>query len=155
MLSIENPARADRKTVALIRSSAEHLLAMTEDGSLVRSDGRKVLTPHLEVFLVGDSFMKKNVLSFPAPRDFPRPDLKGAISLGEIYLNPAYIAEESSDLPAGRQELGNWKLEISAKLVYMFIHGFLHLLGYDHDKKDARIEMETREKQLLRQLLSA
>lgn len=94
---------------------------------------------HVEIYLVGNGFMEKNVLAFPAPKNFPRPDLKKGIkALGEIYLNPDYIAKE--------------RLEIPAKLAYMFIHGFLHLQGYDHKKKGDRIKMERKEAELLSKL---
>ncbi len=86
----------------------------------------KLQPGQVEVYIVGDAFMKKNVLAFPAPKNFPRPDLpKGVKPLGEIYLNP-----------------GSEK---------MLIHGFLHLLGYDHQKKSDRMEMEKKEKQLWQQ----
>lgn len=88
---------------------------------------------YLEVYLVGKEFMYKNVLAFPAPKGFPRPDTKGK-PLGEIYLNPQYIKENGENL------------------TYMFIHGFLHLLGYDHKKENDRIRMEKREAQLLKKL---
>jgi len=87
----------------------------------------------LEVFLVPKKIMNKNVLAYPALATFPRPDLKGP-SLGEIYLNPDYIAANQESL------------------LYMFIHGFLHLRGYDHMKKNDRIEMEAREEALIRTL---
>lgn len=87
---------------------------------------------HLEVFLVGDEFMSKNVLSFPHPIDFPRPDIKQQ-ALGEIYLNPQYILDHQENL------------------IFMLIHGFLHLLGYDHIKKSDRITMEHKEQELLSQ----
>ena len=86
---------------------------------------------HLEVYLVGDSFMKKNVLSFPAPGNFPRPDLKKYRSLGELYLNPGYIKRHNENL------------------VYMLIHGALHLLGYDHHTKRDTMAMEKKEQELL------
>lgn len=108
---------------------------------LLSTVGRSV---SLEVCLVGDSFMKKNVLAFPAPKNFPRPDRHGRF-LGEIYLNPHYIAKE-------KLEIGNRKLDFSEKLNYMFAHGFLHLLGYDHEVKDDRIKMEARERKLLARL---
>lgn len=88
---------------------------------------------YLEIYLVGDEFMHKNVLSFAHPRGFPRPDIKQT-PLGEIYLNPRYIEEHGENL------------------TYMLIHGFLHLLGYDHIKKSDRIAMEKREAQLLAQI---
>ena len=85
------------------------------------------------VILVGNDFMKKNVMSFPAPKGFPGPDAKGKY-LGEIYLNPDYIAKEGEE----------W--------AYMLIHGLLHLLGYDHKKKGDIIRMENKERQLLKLL---
>ncbi len=88
---------------------------------------------YLEVYLVGKEFMYKNVLAFPAPKGFLRPDIK-LKPLGEIYLNPQYIKENNEDLE------------------FMFIHGFLHLLGYDHKKNNDRIRMEKRESRLLKKL---
>ena len=88
---------------------------------------------YVEIYLVGDRFMEKNVLAFPAPKNFPRPDLKEK-SLGEIYLNPKYIGERGENL------------------TFMLIHGFLHLLGFDHEKKSDTIIMQKREQELLKQL---
>lgn len=99
----------------------------------------------VEIYLVPGSFMQKNVLSFPAPKGFPRPDIKRGTALGEIYLNPDYIAKEPL-------KIENWKLKIPAELAHMLIHGFLHLLGYDHKKKNDRIIMEKREQELLKKL---
>ncbi len=90
---------------------------------------------YAEIYLVGKSFMDKNVLSFPAPKNFPRPDIKEK-PLGEIYLNPDYIEKNRENLN------------------YMLIHGFLHLLGYDHKKKDDIIRMEKKEKECLISLLA-
>ena len=80
---------------------------------------------------MGKEFMNKNVLAFPAPKDFPRPDIKSK-PLGEIYLNPQYIKENGENF------------------IFMLIHGFLHLLGYDHQKRNDRIRMEKKERELLK-----
>ena len=102
--------------------------------ALIIAAMRHEKTPGLvEVYLLGDKLMNKNVLSYPAPPDFPRPDLEQKI-LGEIYLNPDYIKAKKEDLD------------------FMALHGFLHLLGYDHKKKSDTIKMETKEKKLLRAL---
>lgn len=93
----------------------------------------------LEIYLVGNDFMKKNVLAFPAPKNFPHPDTAYQ-PLGEIYLNPDYIKKESS------------YLKIPAKLDYMLVHGFLHLLGYDHKKKGDTIRMQKKEASLLKKI---
>lgn len=88
---------------------------------------------YVEIALVGDKTMKKNVYSYPAQPGFPQPGVKGK-PLGEIYLNPMYIEREGE------------------KVEFMLIHGFLHLLGYDHVKKDDTIVMERLEKKLLAEL---
>lgn len=91
-------------------------------------------TKYVEVYLVGNKFMEKNVLSFPAPKDFPRPDVKNYETLGEIYLNPIYIENHNEDF------------------TFMLIHGFLHLLGYDHKIKNDAIIMEGKEADIIAQL---
>lgn len=85
----------------------------------------------VEVHIVADSFMKKNVLAYPASSDFPRPDLEGYRDMGEIYINPFYIKRQGEDF------------------TFMLIHGFLHLLGYDHTEKHDTLAMEKKEKELL------
>ncbi len=69
-----------------------------------------------------------NVLSFPAP-NFPK--ITKRDFLGEIYLNPTYIRRKKEDM------------------VFMMVHGLLHLLGYNHEAKDDRMEMEKMEVKLL------
>ena len=91
---------------------------------------------YLEIYIVGKKQMRKNVLAFPAATNFPRPDLKKR-PLGEIYLNPTYIKEHEENFD------------------YMLIHGFLHLLGYDHIKKSDRIAMEKKERTLLFQMTNS
>jgi len=88
---------------------------------------------YVEIALVGNKTMAKNVYSYPAKKGFPYPGIK-AKPLGEIYLNPGYILKEGE------------------KVEFMLIHGFLHLLGYDHVKKNDTITMEHLEAKLLREL---
>lgn len=114
---------------------------------------------YLEIYLVGRKLLNQNVLTFPRPKFFIRPDLRGYKNLGEIYLNPEYINQESQKvkhdssaarLPANKDR--GEKLKIGDKLAPMLIHGFLHLLDYDHKKKSDRIRMEKREAILLKKL---
>jgi len=93
----------------------------------------KQVNGYFEIYLVGEHFMHKNVLAFPAPKEFPRPDLN-ARALGEIYLNPKYIKEHKEDLK------------------YMLVHGFLHTLGYDHKKNSDKLNMEKKETELCRRI---
>ena len=88
----------------------------------------------VEVNLVGDDELLKNVLSYEAPKNFLLGNIKEKF-LGEIYLNPKYIKihKENFDL--------------------MVVHGFLHLLGYVHEKENDRIKMELIEEKICALLL--
>lgn len=74
-----------------------------------------------------------NVLALPAPKNFPRPDTAKTV-LGEIYINPDYVSRQGESI------------------LFMAVHGLLHLLGYDHKKKSDRIKMARKEKKLLKSL---
>lgn len=74
-----------------------------------------------------------NVLAFPEPKHWPRPEKKN-MGLGEIYLN--------RDLTKG---------DIN-ELTRLLVHGIVHLLGYDHKKKNDRIKMEKMEENVIRKL---
>jgi probable rRNA maturation factor len=77
-----------------------------------------------------------NVLSFPAPGGGDRP------FIGDIVLAYETIAAEAR---AERKPFAH-------HFAHLAVHGFLHLLGYDHiRKKDAEI-MEEAERGILRQL---
>lgn len=77
-----------------------------------------------------------NVLSFPAPGGGDRP------FIGDIVLAYETIAAEAR---AERKPFAH-------HFAHLAVHGFLHLLGYDHiRKKDAEI-MEDAERGILRQL---
>ncbi|MBN2197994.1 rRNA maturation RNase YbeY [Candidatus Wolfebacteria bacterium] len=72
------------------------------------------------------------ILSFVEPRNFILPPSKFR-KLGEIYLNIANIKHQ----------------ELRDKLA---VHGVLHLLGYNHNRKSDRIKMEKKEKWIIGKL---
>ncbi|MDE2377898.1 rRNA maturation RNase YbeY [Bradyrhizobium sp.] len=84
-----------------------------------------------------------NVLSFPAlqsegdrgPDDAPR-------MLGDIA-----IAYETM-----RREANDEQKPFDHHLSHLAVHGFLHLIGYDHDKDDDAEEMEALEQDILARL---
>jgi probable rRNA maturation factor len=84
-----------------------------------------------------------NVLSFPAlqptgagmPPDAPR-------MLGDIA-----IAYETT-----RKEADEEEKPFDHHLSHLAIHGFLHLIGYDHEKDDDAEAMESLEQEILAQL---
>ncbi len=75
-----------------------------------------------------------NVLSFKENNDFIYPP-SGAERLGEIYLNVPYVRHRAAK---------------NESMAVLLIHGLLHLLGYTHNKKSDRIEMERLEKSLFK-----
>ncbi|MDO8582831.1 MAG: rRNA maturation RNAse YbeY [bacterium] len=90
---------------------------------------------HAEAYVVGNAFMEKNVLAYPVPEGFPRPDLGTARDLGELYINPEHIAAHGEDFS------------------FMAVHAFLHLLGYDHHGKHDTVKMEAKEQEILAAIL--
>lgn len=79
-----------------------------------------------------------NVLSFPQDEDA---DIFGPM-LGDVVFAYETILREAD-------EMG---LAISAHLTHLCIHGFLHLLGYDHIDPDEADKMESVEVAILAQL---
>jgi len=85
-----------------------------------------------------------DVLAFSAreeaaglPPFIPPPD--GVLHLGEVIISypQALIQAEEHGHP------------LQKELAILLIHGLLHLLGYDHEKSDAKRKMRAREKELL------
>jgi probable rRNA maturation factor len=76
-----------------------------------------------------------NVLSFPQIEPFA--PLAGLI--GDITL-----ARETLEREAGEMEIG-----FSDHFTHLVVHGFLHLLGYDHIEDDEALQMEGLETQIL------
>jgi probable rRNA maturation factor len=78
------------------------------------------------------------VLSFPAPRT---PDI-GAPHLGDIVIAYETLARESA---------GEGKL-FDHHLAHLTVHGFLHLMGYDHQNDSEADAMERLESTILARL---
>ncbi len=99
-----------------------------------------------EIYLAGNQKMKflnkkfrgKNkaadVLSFNEPENFISPPSKFK-RVGEIYLN-----------------ITNNGCKLSVINYRLLIHGLLHLLNYDHKKKNDRINMEKIERKLFEKI---
>ena len=80
-----------------------------------------------------------NVLAFPqAPTYLGEPD---AALLGDVIVSLAVATREADALQQSLEE----------RVVYLLLHGLLHLLGYDHESPAQRRRMEALEKQMLKQ----
>ena len=84
-----------------------------------------------------------NVLSFPsAPEKVPGPRAPGPRSLGDIVLAFETVAREARE--AGKP--------FDHHAAHLLVHGFLHLLGYDHETDAEAAVMEAREARILETL---
>ena len=69
-----------------------------------------------------------NVLAFPLD-----------VSVGEVAVNPSMAEREA-------RELG---VSYSYRVVYLFLHGLLHLYGYDHKTETDAKRMEKKEQNIM------
>ncbi len=79
-----------------------------------------------------------NVLSFEASRETRQRDRL----LGDLVICAPVVARESRQ--QGKSLRAHW--------AHLVVHGTLHLLGYDHQRKRDALRMERRETRLLRTL---
>ena len=78
-----------------------------------------------------------NVLSFPSNEDLSEEGF-----LGDIAICSELIAEEA--ISQGK--------EIKDHLIHIFVHGVLHLLGFDHEEHSSAERMESLEIRILKKI---
>jgi len=83
-----------------------------------------------------------NVLSFPAPSARKKPWRGAPRHLGDIVLAYETVAREAR--AEGKP--------LDHHLAHLALHGFLHLLGYDHESHGQAEAMERRERRILARL---
>lgn len=113
-----------------------------------------MLPTEFHVTLIGDCKMKtlnreyrgKNkttdVLSFPifenlrCAKDLPI----GALELGDVFISLPVLKKQAQDFQVSEEN----------EFIHLFVHGFLHLLGFDHEisEKEEKL-MEGHEKELI------
>ncbi|MBU2101613.1 rRNA maturation RNase YbeY [Patescibacteria group bacterium] len=115
-----------------LRQKAERVLRFLKEKNIV-----------LDIYLIGASRMRKlnhqyrgkdsvtDVLAVEPPKDFPQLAKR---AIGEVYLNPPCVRKKNYDID------------------YALVHGVLHLIGFRHERKSDKIEMEKREKKILQWL---
>lgn len=116
--------------------------------------GIKALPTELHVSLVGDQKMKSlnrdyrdkdkttDVLSFPVYENIRGGEefLMGAVELGDIFIS----------YPVLKKQAKEFKISEENEFFHLLVHGFLHLLGYDHELSDEEEKiMESYEKKLV------
>lgn len=102
----------------------------------------------LNVVFVNDTYIKSlnrqyrdkdvptDVLSFPY---LDTPDFKDTHLIGEIYIS----------VDTAKRQAEDYEHDLQSELYKLFVHGFLHIFGYDHDKKGDYEIMEELESEIL------
>lgn len=81
-----------------------------------------------------------DVLSFPQGDDFPLPEESGvAPLLGDIVIS----------LPRAKEQAESYGHSLERELAFLTTHGFLHLLGYDHQTEAEEKQMFRRQEDVL------
>ena len=89
-----------------------------------------------------------DVLSFPLHENLKD---GGSQGLPRLCLGDIYICREVALGQAGRFQISYYE-----ELAHLFVHGFLHLLGYDHEiSPSAEREMLQREGELLEDIIGS
>ena len=65
-------------------------------------------------------------------------------TLGEIVLCPSKIKKNAKKFRKNFEE----------ELAFVFVHGLLHLLGYDHQNTEETKEMRKKEKEILKKIIT-
>ena len=131
----------------LSRLAATALKAAVEELELPVADGTEisiVFTDDAHIRALNREWREKdkatNVLSFPA---MPiRPGVALPPVLGDIVLAAETI----------RREAGLEEKPFEHHLIHLMVHGFLHIVGYDHETDAEAEEMEAAERRILARL---
>ena len=102
-----------------------------EEGTEINKKFKKKNAPTNVLAFVGDP-VKENKLGIEAP------------TLGDIVVCYPVVQEESDDL----------NKSVKDHFVHMIVHGFLHLMGYDHQDDQEEYEMNELTNKILKSVMS-
>ena len=144
-VSVEAGAWPDEdRLTAIASTSVEAVLAELDEAFPPETELSLVFTDDAAIRVLNRDWRGKdkptNVLSFPAPE--PLPGVEMPASLGDIVLAYETVAREARD--------ENKRFE--HHLTHLIVHGFLHLLGFDHENEREAEEMEATERRVLARL---
>ncbi len=71
---------------------------------------------------------------------------------GDILEGILYLGDIAMCIPKIKEEADIEKKTFKTHFVHLFIHGVLHLLGFDHETQQEQVEMEGLEDKILEEL---
>lgn len=125
-----------------------YLYMLKQEDLSEKAEVSLVLTDNEEIKLLNKEYRNidsaTDVLSFPIYEVEELELLKNKeseeeILLGDIVVSMEKVTEQSEDYGHSFQR----------ELMYLFVHGMLHLLGHDHLEEDEKKEMRSREEEIL------
>ncbi|CAJ0922033.1 17919_t:CDS:2 [Entrophospora sp. SA101] len=102
-----------------------------------------------------------DILSFPlheaiSPGNLPKPLTPEHQNLGDLIISIPYVINWCKRNNKYYTTCHSFKktkrcLNIEKRLIELYVHGVLHLLGYDHESDDDYLMMNMKEKEMLKQ----
>ncbi|MDQ7047362.1 MAG: rRNA maturation RNase YbeY [Sulfurovum sp.] len=130
MIDLDNQTTLEVNLAAL--EEIAHLLS-TKEVELIITDDQTMQTLNKEH---RDKDTLTDVLSFPIDAPFTEQSIFG-MPLGSIIITASFVKEKAAHFDHSEQD----------ELSLLFIHGMLHLLGFDHEVDSG--EMRAREEELI------
>ena len=127
----------DNQTTLAVDLDALEKIAQTLSGKeveLIITDDQTIQTLNAEH---RGKDVTTDVLSFPMDAPFTEQSIFG-MPLGSIIIAESFVTEKAALFKHSTQD----------ELSLLFIHGMLHLLGFDHESDEG--EMRAREKELIK-----
>ncbi|MBS4030191.1 MAG: rRNA maturation RNase YbeY [Clostridiales bacterium] len=138
----ENTSVSPRVTAAMEqivqKALLEHNLPVSAEVSVMLCDNETIKKLNREWRSLDNA---TDVLSFP---------LHESLKEGKSIVDEEFLL---GDIIISLERAGEQALEfahsLEREILYLFVHGLLHLLGYDHCEDEERLEMRRREEGLL------
>ena len=89
-----------------------------------------------------------DVLSFPM---FEKEDLDKKIK-NKDFLHEDILGDIIISVEKVREQAEEYGHSLERELSYMVVHGFYHLMGYDHMEEEEKVEMRKKEDKILNEL---
>ncbi len=130
MITIIQQKRIDKKILTRIRRYTAKILKFLSIGeksvSIILCDEQVITDINKRYF---NKTEPTNVISFPFHE--------------ENYLGEIYVC-----IPVAEREAKEWEVSFFYEIIYLIIHGILHLIGYDHVKSESEAAvMEEKERE--------
>ena len=92
-----------------------------------------------------------DVLSFPM---FEKEEIDKIVKKGKEYEEPVedVLGDIMVSIPRVIEQAQEYGHSVERELAYMIVHGFYHVMGYDHIKEEDKVVMRPKEEYILNKL---